>query len=193
MPAEVARVSTIPPDERDRAPDPRADRGPDQPGDPSLTPAPPRAAGRGARGRLEVRMLFPSDPLAVRSALGTLLRGLSYLDLSEDTRGTLELVLAEAMNNVVEHAHGDNGEGVIEVAVCHHGGALTCELIDDGIPMPDGDPPAPDGVVLPEAIADMPEGGFGWLLIRELARDLDYARAEGRNRLTFRLDAEEDA
>lgn len=153
------------------------------------TPAPPRAA-RAPGVRLEVRILFPSDPLAVRSALATVLKGLSYLELSEDVFGTLELVLAEAMNNVVEHAHGDSGGGAIEVAVSHQGGALTCELIDDGIPMPDGDPPAPEGVVLPDEIDDMPEGGFGWLLIRELACDLDYARSEGRNRLTFRLDAD---
>ena len=133
-------------------------------------------------------MIFPSDPLAVRSALGGVLQGLSYLDLSPDLRGTLELVLAEALNNVVEHAHGGRGDGAIEMRVAHDAarGAATlmCELIDDGAPMPGDGLPSPP---VPEA-ADLPEGGFGWLLIRELARDVDYARQGERNRLRFRLD-----
>ena len=152
--------------------------------------APAEAPARRPRGMVEVRMTFPSDPLAVRSALSGVLQGLSYLALSPDLRGTLELVLAEALNNVVEHAHGGRGDGAIEVRVAHEaaGGVpvLVCELIDDGAPMPgDGLPMPPD---LGAEIADLPEGGFGWMLIRELARDVDYARCGERNRLRFRLD-----
>jgi serine/threonine-protein kinase RsbW len=36
--------------------------------------------------------------------------------------------------------------------------------------------------------ATLPEGGFGWFLIRTLSRDLDYRREGGRNLLSFRLD-----
>ena len=148
------------------------------------------APDRPARGTVEVRMIFPSDPLAVRSALGGVLQGLSYLGLSPDLKGTLELVLAEALNNVVEHAHAGRGDGAIEVRVAHDAleGApiLVCELIDDGAPMPgDGLPTPPD---LGTEIADLPEGGFGWMLIRELARDVNYARCGERNRLRFHLD-----
>ena len=36
-------------------------------------------------------------------------------------------------------------------------------------------------------IHDMPEGGFGWLIIRQLAHDVRYARHEGVNQLSFRI------
>ena len=151
---------------------------------PAAAPAPAAARRRRA---VEVRILFPSDPLAVRSALGGVLHGLAYLELSPDACGTLELVLAEALNNVVEHAHGGSGDGSIEIRVVHDAAygasALICELIDDGAPMADG-PPGPEA---PDA-ASLPEGGFGWMLIRELARDIDYARLGDRNRLRFHLD-----
>jgi serine/threonine-protein kinase RsbW len=34
---------------------------------------------------------------------------------------------------------------------------------------------------------DLPEGGFGWFLIRELTKDLQYVRHEDQNRLTFSI------
>ena len=53
-------------------------------------------------------------------------------------------------------------------------------------------PPLP-GLRLPEGTAppavtpreSLPEGGFGWFLIRALTERLDYARADGENRLTL--------
>lgn len=148
-------------------------------------------AGLGHHG-VEVRIRFPSDPLAVRSALGGVLQGLTYVELPAEVRGTLELVLAEALNNVVEHAHGGRRDGAVEVRVAHDGSerapVLTCELIDDGDPMPDGEAPTPCSLEIEADAALLPEGGFGWLLIRELARDVDYERMGNRNRLRFQLD-----
>ena len=156
-----------------------------------------KSAARRARGPIEVHLRFPSDPMAVRSALGSVISGLAYLELSEDACGNLELVLAEAMNNVVEHAHGGRLDGIIEVRVATNedvpgGSTVICELIDDGMPMPDGGPPELAPTEIPAVVDELPEGGFGWMLIRELARDLDYARCEGRNRLRFRLDVADD-
>ena len=36
---------------------------------------------------------------------------------------------------------------------------------------------------------DLPEGGFGWHLIRSLARDLAYVRRQDLNTFSFRVDA----
>jgi serine/threonine-protein kinase RsbW len=36
-------------------------------------------------------------------------------------------------------------------------------------------------------LADLPEGGFGWYLIRSLTEELSYRRSNGINRLSFQL------
>jgi serine/threonine-protein kinase RsbW len=146
---------------------------------------------------MEIRIRFPSDPMAVRSALGGVREGLSYVRLPADVQGKLELVLAEALNNVVEHAHAGRADGIVEMRVRHDGSdrapVLTCELIDDGVPMPDGSPAPPPSLEIEADAALLPEGGFGWMLIHELAQDVGYERFEGRNRLRFQLDAAEEA
>jgi serine/threonine-protein kinase RsbW len=44
------------------------------------------------------------------------------------------------------------------------------------------------GSVDPAApLSEMPEGGFGWLIIRQLARDVSYTRQDGVNHLSFRI------
>jgi serine/threonine-protein kinase RsbW len=132
-----------------------------------------------------VRLVFDSDPMAVRTALRSLFEGRPLRFLSEDDRGTAEIVLSEALNNIVEHAYAAH-QGRIEVSVRVVRGALICTVVDQGLPMP--------GESLPEGrlpdvrgVEDLPEGGFGWHLIRALSSDLAYRRVNGRNELRFRL------
>ncbi len=54
--------------------------------------------------------------------------------------------------------------------------------------MPGGQPPAghlPRVAAPPPGggVGDLPEGGFGWSLIRTLTTDLSYSRQAGRNEL----------
>jgi serine/threonine-protein kinase RsbW len=133
----------------------------------------------------DVRLVFDSEPLAVRAALRTLFEGRPLRLLSEDDRGTAEIVLSEALNNIVEHAYAA-GTGLIEVSVQVARGMLTCTIVDRGLPMPGEELPAgrlPDL----QGSDDLPEGGFGWHLIRTLASDLAYRRVDGRNELCFSL------
>jgi serine/threonine-protein kinase RsbW len=136
-----------------------------------------------------IRLELDSDPVAVREALRILFDGRPLSRLPDDARCRAEIALAEALNNVVEHAY-DRAPGRISVTVLLSGGMLTCTIVDRGNPMPDG--ALPHGH-LPEIVpgGDLPEGGFGWHLIRALSHDLAYARVEGRNELSFRLDAEQ--
>lgn len=98
-----------------------------------------------------------------------------------------ELVLAEVLNNVVEHAYGEAG-GRVEVSLQKGPGGVQCLITDEGRAMPGGELPEgrlPGG---PEInLSDLPEGGFGWHLIRSLSTDLTYARVDGQNRLSFLL------
>ena len=147
----------------------------------------------------EMQMTFPSHPKAVRHALQQVLAssvfaaprcvGPTQTALEDDLRGTAEIVLAEVLNNIVEHAYADQA-GDITLRLVRHDGEVHCTVSDTGAPMP--------GLCLPEGrfqplkdLADLPEGGFGWFLIRSLTEGLAYQRSKGRNRLSFQLPAKQ--
>jgi serine/threonine-protein kinase RsbW len=132
-----------------------------------------------------IQIVMHSEPFAVRNGLRELFAGSPLCDLTEETRGTVEIVLAEALNNIVEHAYAAS-EGDIEVRLCHHAPDLWCEISDVGLPMPNGTIPVGQLANI-DPDDDLPEGGFGWFLIRSLAQDLAYCRVHGRNQLRFRL------
>lgn len=133
------------------------------------------------------RITFPGQPIAVRSALARMMEQLNGLDLSSHDRGVIELVLAEAMNNIVEHAYFGNPDGMVELQITPTDSGLICHLRDDGKPMPEGKAPKGDRALLDCEMEDLPEGGFGWFLIRDLAYELNYTRVSGKNLLSFRI------
>lgn len=132
-----------------------------------------------------VKVRFAPTALGVRRALAVVTHSLRERSIPKEDLQTLELVLAEAMNNVVEHAYFDNGDGEIDLQVSDTGHALRCVICDGGAPMPGNTPP--EGLLPPTGlpIAEQQEGGFGWYLIRELSTDLVYVRSKNRNQLTF--------
>lgn len=149
---------------------------------PCAMPSDPPDPGR------ETRIVLASDPMAVREALGRLVQALRLQALPDEDCGTAEIVLAEALNNVVEHAYAAS-PGEIELTVTLSGGALTCTIRDQGRPMPGA---LPAGTLPALAPPDhIPEGGFGWHLIRALSRDLHYRRQDGHNLLSFRVGREQ--
>jgi serine/threonine-protein kinase RsbW len=136
---------------------------------------------------LEFKMIFPAFELAARKSLANLLENLAPLGLGDEEKGTVELVMAEVFNNIVEHAYADTPGGIIEVAVASQDNGLHFTVVDSGAPMPDNQVPLGNRALLDCELENLPEGGFGWFLIRDLARDLDYCRDGGKNRLSFRI------
>lgn len=137
-------------------------------------------------GLRQVRLALQSTPLAVRRALSGLFRDDRLGNLPDDQRGTAELLLAEVLNNVVEHAYA-GGVGEIEVTVARCGRSLVFRVLDRGAELPGHVlTPGYRGDYGPQG--DLPEGGFGWPMIRALAKDVDYRRQDGCNQLSFRLD-----
>lgn len=135
------------------------------------------------------RVSIPGEPMAVRDGLRVICSSELARGLSADERGTMEIVLAEVLNNIVEHAYSEK-PGEIEVALKLSFDSLAVTVVDHGLPMPGGD--APSGKLKPIGdFDDLPEGGFGWHLIRSLSRELVYQRENGTNRLSFRLDREQ--
>ncbi|WP_083545720.1 ATP-binding protein [Sulfitobacter alexandrii] len=131
-----------------------------------------------------------SSQMAVRGALLRLRGALSPLSLEPEELETLELVLAEILNNIVEHAYADHRPGdTITVSGEHRTDGLHLRIRDRGKAMPNGQPPlGRPAFGIPRCGAErLPEGGFGWPLIRDLARDLCYRRLDGENTLDLRV------
>lgn len=129
---------------------------------------------------------FPAEPTVVRAALAAA-RSRLCDRLNGDEIGVAELVLAEVINNVVEHAYPDHSPGRIELAVWPTETGLRCRVTDHGTALP-----RPDAHLNAEApplgpVEALPEGGFGWFLIRSLTTELRYERNGNRNRLSFML------
>lgn len=140
-----------------------------------------RAAGLS----LKVRVLARNA--SIREALGRIRDGLQPLGLGSEEMGTVEVVLAEVMNNVAEHAYAWRRDGEMFISIDHVPNGLRCIVTDDGVPMPEGALPfgAPADPNAP--LDSTPEGGYGWLLIRNLAHDVKYVRQSGVNQLDFRI------
>ena len=74
---------------------------------------------------------------AAREGIAQTLACLAPLALGEDEAGTVQLVLAEVLNNVVEHAlAGIHGESLVEIRGSHSDRGLQLVIIDEGAQMP---------------------------------------------------------
>lgn len=130
-----------------------------------------------------------SSSLSVREAVVTLCRAAARLGLDDETCGALEMALAEALNNVVEHAYLDDPDGWIVIELDLLDGWAACRVWDGGRPMPRKGIPTTPFPDLSVPLDALPEGGFGWALIRSLAEHLSYERLGECNCLTFAVRA----
>jgi serine/threonine-protein kinase RsbW len=162
--------------------------GPPQPKPPQPAlrkPAPPDTAPPDT-APLRIALSLRAEAGEVRRALCRLACRLDAAGLAPEDAAAAELVLAEALNNVVEHAFAGRAPGWIGLLLERRGADLACQVRDRGRPMPGGRLPAACGGPAPDPTT-LPEGGFGWLLIGALTRDLAYARDARGNVLSFRL------
>ena len=130
------------------------------------------------------RIVLPATFMAVRQTLTQLRSRLQPLQLSADLLGNMEIVLAEALNNIVEHAYSD-GTGIIEIEITQTGESMDFRVVDEGMEMPGGQVPVGTIRDYPADPEKMPEGGFGWFLIHDLTNRLSYQRAGSKNILLF--------
>jgi len=138
-----------------------------------------------------VQTVLASEGLAVRAGLRAVTEALAAAGVPEGLRGRVEIAVAEALNNVAEHAYGGAmGPIWLRVDRCPRSGDILCSIADRGRPMPDAGLPAGMPPALDTALSGLPEGGFGWFLLRALGRGIRYRRAGGVNRLRFRVSPE---
>lgn len=137
-------------------------------------------------GAVEISLV--SEEKEVRRALGRLLAALGPLKLDLEEANTVELAMAEALNNIVEHAYpAIDAKGPIRIRCLCRKDGLHLSINDEGIMMPDGQVPIGMKKSVDVDLMDMPEGGFGWFLIKDLAKHVRYRRVGEINQLDLRL------
>lgn len=126
------------------------------------------------------RHVIAAEPAAVRDLLVALEHGPALAGLSVVDRECTLLVLAEAMNNVVEHGYG-GGPGWIGLMPGPMRSGRDWRIVDRAKTAP------PAACLQTDMPDDLAEGGFGWPLIRTLTDGLTLRRRAGFNVLTLQV------
>lgn len=135
----------------------------------------------------ELRLILSADPAEVRKTLEVIRGARTAVHQPQGRIDEVETVLAEVLNNIVEHACAGQHGAQISITAWIDRATAEFEIIDCGAPMP--------GLHLPEGrpprrlghLAETPEGGFGWFIVRSLASDARYSRVDGKNNLRLRI------
>jgi serine/threonine-protein kinase RsbW len=107
--------------------------------------------------------------------------------VSEKTRAAARIVVAEALNNIVEHAYAGQGGKQIDLHLQILQKTVRFRITDTGAPLP-GEILPPGAFPAISCGADnLPEGGFGWPLIHALTDKLSYQRKDSENILQFHI------
>ncbi|WP_427913077.1 ATP-binding protein [Ramlibacter sp. MMS24-I3-19] len=107
--------------------------------------------------------------------------------LSESERDAIELALAEALTNIVQHGFGRAGGQPVRLRLRERGGALEVDVWDQGRPIPKDllsqADPSTTFLFDPTNLAGLPEGGMGLALIKAAFHEVRYGSRDGVNRL----------
>lgn len=135
---------------------------------------------------LLLQLSFLSRPKDVSNMVRRAEDWLLSFGASKEFSGDLALVLAEALNNVVEHAYQYREDGVIDVELRFKSPELKITIQDKGKKFPGL--PAKKIMDGPEQkFEDLPEGGFGWFLIQTLTTAIEYEHVAGENHLELMM------
>lgn len=124
---------------------------------------------------------------AVRAALRKIKADLHKARLSSSDIEHAQIVLGEVLNNIVEHALSGQQDGGMRLAAFRSKTSLRVVILDNGARMPNGKLPMRPQPRIDVPTADLPEGGFGWHLIRALTDELVYERRSHGNMLTLHI------
>ncbi|WP_172841128.1 ATP-binding protein [Rhodovulum sp. P5] len=137
-------------------------------------------------------LMVEATPLGVRAALAEMKARFGTPLPESASLGMAETVLAEVLNNIVEHAYGPTSPGPIELRMHRSDLRLSIDVRDYGVPMP-GEKLPEGGLPGDDVLTEAPsEGGYGWFLIRSFARNIEYRREGDQNRLSFVVPLQEE-
>lgn len=128
---------------------------------------------------------FTATNLDARSGIASVVDRLRTLGIPAARADEVQIALTEAVNNVVEHAYPDAAPGDVRIKAELSPERLWISIQDAGAPYPNGQLPEGNPADVNVPVQNLPEGGFGWFLIRELANNVQYERSEGNNNLSL--------
>lgn len=104
------------------------------------------------------------------------------LKLSPKLTFRLDLILEEALTNVINYAYPTQGAYPIHVTLMADTNSVSVQVVDEGRPF---NPLAEHEVNLPTTLEDAGDGGLGLHLIRSYAQTCHYQRRDGQNIFTM--------
>lgn len=104
------------------------------------------------------------------------------LSLSPDIIFNLNLVLEEAVVNVINYAYPKEEHEFIYLSARMHEGSIVLVLTDTG---KEFDPTLAPEVDITLSVDERPIGGLGIFLIRQIMNEVRYERIDGKNILTL--------
>ncbi len=135
-----------------------------------------------------LELSFPAIETEASVGIAELSSGLEKRGLPPHKADDVKIALAEAINNVVEHAYAGIAPAKVRVTCRLDQDRLDILISDTGNPLPGLHPPDGTPAPLGTSVQELPEGGFGWFLIHQLTNDIRYEYSRGCNRLSLRFD-----
>ena len=102
--------------------------------------------------------------------------------LSPDIVFNLNLVLEEAVVNIINYAYPKEKHESIYLSAQLHEGSIVFVLTDTGMQF---DPTKAPEADITLSLEDRPIGGLGIFLIRQIMNEVSYERIDGKNVLTL--------
>ena len=103
-------------------------------------------------------------------------------ELSQALAMNINLVIEEAVSNIIFYAFNDNDKHEIRISISLENSRLTIKITDDGIPFNPLAQEQPD-INLPAE--ERPVGGLGIFLISQIMDEMHYTRQKNQNILTL--------
>jgi anti-sigma regulatory factor (Ser/Thr protein kinase) len=137
---------------------------------------------RGSAPDAVLRLHVPAERHALEPARLAVLHFLEPWALDARALFNIELVLEETLLNASLHAFDGPGPHNVDLRVQVQPDAVVLQFEDEGRPF---DPLQAAEPRRPASLADAQPGGLGLMLVRRLARAVEYRRIDGRNLLTI--------
>lgn len=102
--------------------------------------------------------------------------------LSQALAMNINLVIEEALSNIIFYAFNDNAKHEIKLSISIDNNKLVIKITDDGIPFDPLSLAQPDLTLSAE---DRPIGGLGIFLISQIMDEMNYKRQKNQNLLTL--------